>query len=85
MRADAVLLCMAVLATGCASLTPGRGRSLSYTPRVATGPALVQLPSDEHPGALAALPPSVPGSEDPERLGRRRGSRKEPRKNKFSG
>jgi len=76
MRADAVLLCMAVLATGCASLTPSRGRSLSYTPRVATGPALVQLPNDEHPGAPAALPPSGPGSEDPERLGRRRGSRK---------
>ena len=77
MRADALLLCVVVLTTGCASLTPaaGRGRSLSYTPRVAEGPALVPSPSEEHPRAPAALPPSIAGPEVPERLGRRRGSR----------
>ncbi len=44
MRADALLLCAAMLATGCASLppAPGRGRHLSDTPRMAGSPALTQ-------------------------------------------
>ena len=77
MRANTLLLCVALLATGCASLTPapGRGRSISYTPRGATGPALAQSPSEEHPRPSAALPPSVAGPEVPERLGRRQRSR----------
>jgi len=77
MRANTLLLCVALLATGCASLTPapGRGRSLNYTPRGATGPALAQSPSEEHPRPSAVLPPSVAGPEVPERLSRRRGSR----------
>ncbi|WP_164014884.1 DUF2380 domain-containing protein [Pyxidicoccus trucidator] len=77
MRANALLLCVAVLATGCASLAPalGQGRNLSHTPRGATGRALVQPPSDEHSRALASAPLSTAGSEAPERLSRRRGSR----------
>ena len=77
MRANTLLLCVALLATGCASLTPapGRGRSLSYTPRGATGPALAPSPSEEHPRTSAALPPSAAGPAVPERLSRRRGSR----------
>ena len=77
MRANTLLLGVALLATGCASLTPapGRGRSLSYTPRVAEAPALVPSPSEDHPRTSAALPPSGAAPEVPERLSRRRRSR----------
>jgi hypothetical protein len=51
MRASVLLLCMAVLATGCAPLSrsPGRSESLGYMPRGATGPAVTQPPIKERP------------------------------------
>ncbi|WNG45490.1 DUF2380 domain-containing protein [Archangium minus] len=82
MRADSsrarwvgLLLALALLSTGCASLTPppGRGTSLRYTPREAPGPASVQGPGVESPRILV----STPESETPERLHRRRAAREE--------
>jgi Predicted lipoprotein of unknown function (DUF2380) len=86
MRADlprarwaGLLLVLALLSTGCASLTPplGRGTSLRYTPGEATGPAVAGGAGEEPPLALASQPPSPPEPEAPERLHRRRGSREE--------
>ncbi|RKH58934.1 hypothetical protein D7V93_15855 [Corallococcus llansteffanensis] len=64
---------MAVALTGCASLTPapGRARSLSYTPREATGPAPAPPPSDES----LSSPRFVTAPEEPGRLHRRKGVR----------
>lgn len=58
MRADILLLTLVLLATGCASMphAPGRGRTLNYTPRVATSPEMTDAPGDEGPHAIA--PPS---------------------------
>jgi len=77
MRADAWLLCVAFLTTGCASLMPAPGKdgSLNYMPRGATSPELTQPPSDEHPRSPLSPPLSIAGSEEPERLSRRRESR----------
>ena len=77
MRADALLLAVALLATGCASLTPPPDwdTSLSYTTRGATRPELAPSPNEERPRPSATLPPSVAGPEAPERLSRRRRSR----------
>ncbi|PTL79564.1 DUF2380 domain-containing protein [Vitiosangium sp. GDMCC 1.1324] len=70
-----LVLTLALLSTGCASLTPpsGRGTSLRYTPREATGPASAQGPGVESPLLLV----STPDAETPERLRRRRASRAE--------
>jgi hypothetical protein len=85
MRADppalwaGVLLALALLSTGCASLTPppGQGTGLHYAPREAVGPPSVQ----EQDGASARAsgsPPSSPSvSTAPERLHRRRAPRQE--------
>jgi hypothetical protein len=82
MRADShrapwagVLLALALLSTGCASLTPppGQGTSLRYAPREATGPASTQGFGVESPRLLV----STPESEGPERLHWRRASRVE--------
>ena len=84
MRADSywawwvgLLLALALLTTGCASLTPlpGQEMNLSYTSREAAEPALAEGPSVDPPHALASPPPSLPESEAPERPHRRRGSR----------
>ncbi len=77
MRANALLLCVALLATGCASLSraPNQSENLSYMPRGASGPALMQPPSEERPRALASAPPAIPGPDESGRLSRRRGFR----------
>jgi len=71
------LLCVAVLATGCVSLTPapGQGKSLGYTPRGAAGLAWVEPASDEHSLAPASPPSSAAAPEQAPRLSRRRNSR----------
>jgi hypothetical protein len=76
MRAEALLLSVVMLTTGCASLSgaPGREGSLSYLPRGAEEPALMQPPS-ERQRAPASPPLAIAGPEEPERLNRRRGSR----------
>jgi hypothetical protein len=63
MRADALLLCVAVLAPGCASLppAPGRGRHLSDTPRMAGSPALTQ-PLMRHRDSRFDVPGADPDS-----------------------
>ena len=80
MRADpawtlraGLLLAMALLSAGCASLTPppGRGMNLRYMPHEATGPSLAGAPGEESP----LTRPSPPEPEAPERLHRRRDSR----------
>ncbi|HYO58256.1 MAG TPA: DUF2380 domain-containing protein, partial [Archangium sp.] len=68
-----LLLAMALLSTGCASLTPpsGRGMNPRYTPREAAAPASAEGPSVEPPRALA----SPPEPETPERRRPRRAAR----------
>ncbi|WP_308809550.1 hypothetical protein [Archangium lansingense] len=63
----ALLLALALLSTGCASLTPppGRGTHLRYTPHEAAPPAWAQGPGE----------PSAPEPEGPQRLHRRQGAR----------
>jgi hypothetical protein len=58
MRANALLVCVAVLATGCASLTPApsQGGSRSSLLRGAKGTALTQPPSEEQPRAPFSPP-----------------------------
>ncbi|RKH88837.1 DUF2380 domain-containing protein [Corallococcus sp. AB045] len=65
MRADALLLALVLLATGCASVSqaPGRGRSLSYAPREARSPAWEDVPNDEPPRAWDSVPRAFSGSE----------------------
>jgi hypothetical protein len=62
MRADTpralwagILLTLALLSTGCMSLTPppGRGMNLRYAPREAAAPASADGPGIETPRALA--------------------------------
>ncbi|WP_324291486.1 Tox-REase-5 domain-containing protein [Corallococcus sp. BB11-1] len=53
MRADVLLGCVALLVTGCASVPPGPGRTLSYTARTATGAPGVRASNDEAPRASA--------------------------------
>ncbi|WNG39719.1 DUF2380 domain-containing protein [Archangium violaceum] len=57
-----LLLAMALLSAGCASLTPppGRGMSLHYTPHEAAGPAWEDGPSEKSPLAHASPPSSPP-------------------------
>ncbi|RKH24077.1 hypothetical protein D7Y13_26555 [Corallococcus praedator] len=76
MRVEALLLCIAMAVTGCAGLTPAsnQGRSLSYTPREANGPASAP-PGDASSQVSAAPPRFVTGSEKPVRLHRRKGAR----------
>ncbi|NOJ91949.1 DUF2380 domain-containing protein [Corallococcus coralloides] len=63
MRADGLVLCLALLATGCASVSqvPGRGRSLSYASREDSAPAWVEAPNDDPPRAWNALPRVLAG------------------------
>jgi hypothetical protein len=51
MRADTLLMCVALLSAGCASvsLAPSRSAELRYMPRGASGPALTQPPHEECP------------------------------------
>src|SRR6218665_1066820 len=74
-RWEGLLLALALLSTGCVSLTPppGRGTSLRYTPSEATRPASAQRKGVESPRLLVA----TPETETPERLHRRRVSRGE--------
>ncbi|WNG50137.1 DUF2380 domain-containing protein [Archangium minus] len=53
-----LLLAMALLSAGCASLTPppGRGMRLHYTPHEAAGPAWADGPSEKSPLAHASPP-----------------------------
>ncbi|MGZ3461227.1 MAG: hypothetical protein ACXU86_22285, partial [Archangium sp.] len=70
-----LLLALALLSTGCASLTPPprQGMNLRYTPRETPGPASAQESGVEAPRALATRPESKAA----ERLHRRRASREE--------
>ncbi|RKG82506.1 DUF2380 domain-containing protein [Corallococcus exercitus] len=65
MRADALLLALVLLATGCASVPQahGRGQSLSYAPREDSSPAWVEAPNDEPPRAQNFLPRALAGPE----------------------
>ncbi|MGZ3458305.1 MAG: DUF2380 domain-containing protein [Archangium sp.] len=74
-RWTGLLLALALLSTGCTSLTPppGMRTGLRYTPGEATGPASAQGPGVESRRLLV----STPESEAPERLHRRRASRVE--------
>ncbi|WP_404364094.1 DUF2380 domain-containing protein [Corallococcus coralloides] len=58
MRADALLLALVLLASGCAS---GRGRSLSYAPREDSSAAWAETPSDEPPRARDFRPRAISG------------------------
>ncbi|RYZ41749.1 MAG: DUF2380 domain-containing protein [Myxococcaceae bacterium] len=73
MRADALLLAVVLLVTGCASVprAPGHGRSLGYAPRVAAAPAREEAPSNEPPRARGSPPSSNSGPEEQQRLLRR--------------
>jgi hypothetical protein len=75
LRWTCLLLAVALLATGCTSLTPppGRGVYLSDSPHVASGPALAQQRSEAP--TLASSPSSPPEPEEPPPLYRRRDSR----------
>ena len=75
MRADALVLALVLLATGCASVSqvPGRGRSLSYAPREDSSPAWVEIPNDEPPHAGDSLQRAFSGPG--QRLLRRQGPR----------
>jgi predicted lipoprotein DUF2380 len=74
-----LLLALALLSTGCASLTPPPGERmiLRHTPREATGPASAQGLGIEVPRAPVSPPPSPSAPTAPERLHRRRASRVE--------
>ncbi|RKH91869.1 DUF2380 domain-containing protein [Corallococcus sp. AB045] len=63
MRADAVLLAMVLLLTGCASVQQahGDGQSLSYAPREASSPRWGEAPGDEPPRGWTSHPRSVSG------------------------
>ncbi|RKI05244.1 DUF2380 domain-containing protein [Corallococcus sp. AB004] len=71
MRADALVLALVLMATGCASVSqaPGRGRNLSYAPREASSPTWGQPPSDESPRAQNFPPRAL--AEPEQRLLRR--------------
>ncbi|MCY1043871.1 DUF2380 domain-containing protein [Corallococcus sp. bb12-1] len=65
MRADALVLALVLMATGCVSVSqaPGRRRSLSYAPREASSPAWVEAPTDEPPRAWDSRPRALSGPE----------------------
>ncbi|RKH92100.1 hypothetical protein D7Y21_00435 [Corallococcus sp. AB045] len=65
MRADVLLGCVALLLTGCASLPPGPGRTLSYTSRTETDSPGVRASNDEAPRASAPVPGVTPREEAP--------------------
>ncbi|RKI43859.1 hypothetical protein D7Y27_14480 [Corallococcus sp. AB004] len=65
MRADVLLGCMALLLTGCASLPPGPGRTLSYTSRTETDAPGVRASNDDAPRASASEPRGTPREEAP--------------------
>nr|WP_095961361.1 DUF2380 domain-containing protein [Corallococcus macrosporus] len=69
MRAEALLLAV-VLATGCAAVphVPGRGATLSYTPREAASPERVDAPSNGRPQAFGSPPYSLAGAGAGQRL-----------------
>jgi hypothetical protein len=77
MRADALVLALVLLATGCVSVsqTPGGVRSLSYAPREDPAPAWVKIPNDEPPRTLDTRPRALSGPE--QRLLRRQQPRDE--------
>ncbi|RKH43474.1 Tox-REase-5 domain-containing protein [Corallococcus sicarius] len=77
MRADALLLSLAVLTTGCASVTPAprRGVSLSYTQRPAPAPEWAEPQRDDSPPVRTSAPPSLAQREMPGRLVRHRSFR----------
>ncbi|NVJ05094.1 DUF2380 domain-containing protein [Myxococcus sp. AM001] len=77
MRADALLWMVAVLAMGCASVTPepSRGEALRYAPREATSSAWGAAPSDEPPRHPDAPPSAISGPEVHQRRLRRQGPR----------
>ncbi|NBD07955.1 DUF2380 domain-containing protein [Corallococcus sp. c25j21] len=77
MRAEALLLAVVMLATGCASVpqAPGHGLSLSYAPSESPSPAWVAAPGDEPPRALRSPPSSISGPGMYQRLLRRQGPR----------
>ncbi|MFY0571627.1 DUF2380 domain-containing protein [Archangium lansingense] len=84
MRADSLrsrwaglMLVLALLGAGCASVTPPHARSmdLRYAPREATGPVLAAGPGDEPPSALPFPQHSPSETAASERIHRRRGSR----------
>jgi hypothetical protein len=64
MRANALVLCVALLSTGCASvsLAPSRSGNLRYNmPRGASGLALTQPAHEEHPHTWMVSPLSIAG------------------------
>ncbi|NPC68217.1 hypothetical protein HPP05_00450 [Corallococcus exiguus] len=65
MRADVLLGCMALLLTGCASLPPGPGRTLSYTSRTETDAPGGRASNNEAPRASASEPRGTPREEAP--------------------
>jgi hypothetical protein len=69
MRGNALWVCVAVLSTGCASLS--QAPSLSYVPRDASGPALMPPPHQERPHTPEASPSSTAGDALRRRLVRR--------------
>ncbi|PTL77514.1 DUF2380 domain-containing protein [Vitiosangium sp. GDMCC 1.1324] len=73
------LLALALLSTGCASLTPppAERTSLRYAPRETAGPTSVQGQDGASPRAPGSTLPSPSVSTAPERLHRRRASRVE--------
>ncbi|MFL5359164.1 DUF2380 domain-containing protein [Archangium sp.] len=73
------LLALALLSTGCASLTPppGEGTSPRYAPREAPEPSSLQGQDGDAPRAPGSTPPSPSVSTAPERLHRRRAPRQE--------
>ncbi|MHA7634654.1 DUF2380 domain-containing protein [Corallococcus sp. M7] len=75
MRADALVLALVLLATGCSSVSqaPGHGRSLSYAPREASSSPWAETPSDEPPRTWKSLPHALAGPE--QRLLRRQQQR----------
>jgi hypothetical protein len=74
MRAEALLLGVALVAVGCAPYA-GRGAGLGYTPRDATGPA--RAPGEDPPRVTAAPARAVADAGGPERRHRRREARAE--------
>ncbi|MFE8601617.1 DUF2380 domain-containing protein [Archangium violaceum] len=75
-RGAGLLVALALLSNACVALPPppGQGRSVRYSPRGTTGPALAGAVDEEPPRVLAAQPPLLSGPEAPQRLHRRRGS-----------
>jgi len=77
MRANALLVVVAVLAMGAASVAhaSGLGGALRYAPRVATSPAWVEPPIDEAPRSSDTSPFSISEPGVDQRRARQRGPR----------